>query len=48
MGSIGEAVARRATGFNMNVLYHNRSKKPEAEKKIGAAYVSFDDTSGTI
>src|SRR5699024_4360837 len=27
MGRIGEAVAKRARGFNMNVLYHNRSRK---------------------
>ena len=27
MGRIGEAVARRAKGFNMNVLYHNRTRK---------------------
>ncbi|SFJ40552.1 glyoxylate reductase [Halobacillus dabanensis] len=42
MGRIGEAVARRAKGFNMNVLYHNRSRKPEAEEEIGAEFVSFD------
>jgi glyoxylate reductase len=35
-GSIGQAVARRAKGFNMNVLYYNRSRKPEAEAKLGA------------
>jgi glyoxylate reductase len=43
MGSIGEAVARRAKGFNMEVLYHNRSRKSEAEETLGARYVSFDD-----
>lgn len=42
MGRIGEAVARRAKGFNMNVLYHNRTRKPEAEKEIGADFVAFD------
>ena len=26
MGRIGQAIARRATGFSMRVLYHNRSK----------------------
>ena len=30
MGRIGEAVARRAKGFDMKVLYHNRSRKIEA------------------
>ncbi|OXS61362.1 glyoxylate reductase [Bacillus sp. V-88] len=43
MGSIGEAVARRAKGFNMEVLYHNRSRKSEAEETLGVRYVSFDD-----
>ncbi len=43
MGKIGEAVARRAKGFGMEILYHNRSRKPEAEKEIGAVYSSFED-----
>jgi len=43
MGRIGEAVARRAKGFGMKILYHNRSRKPEAEKELGALYTSFDD-----
>lgn len=43
MGRIGEAVARRARGFGMNVLYHNRSRKEQAEKELQAQYVSFDE-----
>ncbi len=27
----------------MNILYHNRSRKPEAEKKYNAEYRSLDD-----
>lgn len=42
MGRIGQAVARRAKGFNMNVLYHNRSRDLEAEQRLGATYSSFD------
>ncbi len=38
MGNIGEAVARRATGFGMPVLYHNRRRRPEAEAEAGATY----------
>lgn len=39
MGRIGEAIAKRAKfGFDMNVLYHNRSRKLEAEKKLGVKY----------
>ncbi|MER5865813.1 D-glycerate dehydrogenase [Kitasatospora sp. NPDC002040] len=32
MGRIGQAVARRATGFDMPVSYHNRSRLPAAEE----------------
>ena len=43
MGRIGEAIARRAKfGFNMNVLYHNRNRKPEAEEKYGAMYCDLE------
>lgn len=43
MGRIGEAVARRAKGFNMNIFYHNRTRKEQAEKELGATYVSLED-----
>ncbi|MGO0062647.1 2-hydroxyacid dehydrogenase [Brevibacillus fluminis] len=43
MGRIGEAVARRAKGFEMNILYHNRSRRPEAEQALGAQYSEMDD-----
>ncbi|MCM3567588.1 D-glycerate dehydrogenase [Neobacillus mesonae] len=43
MGKIGEAVAKRAAGFDMNILYHNRSRKPETEQQLGAKYVSFEE-----
>lgn len=43
MGKIGEAVARRAKGFQMNILYHNRNRKKEAEIELGAVYCSFDE-----
>ncbi|MBW8351951.1 D-glycerate dehydrogenase [Bacillus sp. IITD106] len=43
MGRIGEAVARRAKfGFNMDVLYYNRNRKPEAEEKYEAEYCDLD------
>jgi glyoxylate reductase len=42
-GRIGCAVARRATGFNMQVLYHNRSPRQELERSIGARRVALDD-----
>jgi glyoxylate reductase len=43
MGNIGRALAKRATGFEMEILYHNRSRWLEAEKELGAAYCSFDE-----
>jgi glyoxylate reductase len=42
MGRIGEAVARRAKGFDMNVLYHNRTRKMDAEKEFGFTYAELD------
>lgn len=42
MGRIGEAVARRAKGFNMDVLYHNRNRKPDAEAEHGFEYRELD------
>ena len=42
MGRIGEAVARRAKGFDMNVLYHNRTRKIDAEENYGFTYVDLD------
>lgn len=44
MGRIGEAIANRAHfGFHMNVLYHNRSRKLEAEDKYKAIYKELDE-----
>ncbi|AVO38448.1 2-hydroxyacid dehydrogenase [Pukyongiella litopenaei] len=37
-GAIAQAVARRARGFDMEVLYWNRTRRPEAEATTGAAY----------
>lgn len=40
MGRIGQAVARRAAGFSMRVLYHNRSRLPaERERELHAEWV---------
>jgi glyoxylate/hydroxypyruvate/2-ketogluconate reductase len=41
MGRIGQALARRARGFNMRVIYHNRSRvAPTIEAELNAEYVS--------
>lgn len=39
MGRIGQAVARRAAAFGMQVHYHNRRRlRPEIEEALGATY----------
>jgi glyoxylate/hydroxypyruvate/2-ketogluconate reductase len=44
MGGIGSAVAKRAHfGFDMKILYHNRSRNEEAEQKFGAIYCSLEE-----
>ena len=43
MGRIGSAVAKRATGFDMEILYHNRSRNEQVEKELGALYVNFEE-----
>ena len=34
MGRIGQAIARRAIGFGMPVIYHNRSPLPESDERV--------------
>jgi glyoxylate reductase len=42
-GRIGQAVARRALGFGMRILYSGPHRMPEAdEAKLGMTYVSLD------
>ncbi len=44
MGRIGKAVAKRALGFDMKLLYHNRKRlSPREEKSLNARYVSLDE-----
>ncbi len=39
LGRIGLAVAKRARAFDMKLLYHSRSRKPDAEKMFGLNYL---------
>ena len=40
-GRIGQAIAKRAGGFDMNILYHTRTRvAPEVEARYKASYVS--------
>jgi glyoxylate reductase len=43
LGRIGTAVARRARGFAMHVLYYSRTRKPELERELGLQYAALDD-----
>jgi glyoxylate reductase len=44
MGRIGSAVARRAVGFNMRILYYDMNRLPEDEEKtLNLEYADFDE-----
>jgi len=43
IGRIGQAVARRAAGFDMRVIYHDPTRLPEAEeRRLGVTYAERD------
>lgn len=39
LGGIGQRVARRAAGFEMRVIYHSRTRKPDVESELGVEWV---------
>src|SRR6476646_4865506 len=44
MGRIGQAIARRAAGFEMCVIYHNRKRMAEeVERSLNASWKSLDE-----
>jgi glyoxylate reductase len=43
MGRIGCAVAERAAGFGMEIIYYDNTRKPELEKEFGYLYRPFHD-----
>lgn len=43
LGRIGAQVAKRAKGFDMRVLYHNRRRRPEVEASLGVEYATFNE-----
>lgn len=43
LGRIGLAVAKRARGFGMRVLYHDTLRRPDAETTLGVEYRELDD-----
>lgn len=47
LGRIGRQVARRAAGFDMKVLYHNRHRREDLERELGVTYAGFDELLAT-
>ena len=44
MGRIGQVIARRAAGFDMRVIYHNRTRLDAAiEQRLNATWVTRDE-----
>lgn len=43
MGRIGQALVKRAKGFDMNIIYYNRSRKPAMEKELGIQYMELKE-----
>ena len=43
LGQIGAEVARRARGFDMTVVYHNRQRRTDVEPLLEARYVSLSE-----
>jgi glyoxylate reductase len=42
-GRIGQAIGQRALGFNLRVIYNNRSRKAGFERECHARFVEFDE-----
>src|SRR5215213_9932637 len=42
-GRIGQAVARRARGFDMDLVYHDQYRNEEAERELGARYLDLEE-----
>ena len=43
LGRIGQALARRAGGFDMKILYYDAVRQPEAEAELGVEYRTLED-----
>jgi glyoxylate reductase len=42
-GRIGQALARRTRGFDMDLVYHDQYRNEEAEHELGARYLDLDE-----
>ena len=47
LGRIGQALARRAKGFDMDLAYHDRYRNEDAERELGARYLSLEELLST-
>jgi glyoxylate reductase len=43
LGRIGRLIARRALGFDMTVVYHNRRRRLDVEKALGVSYAALEE-----
>jgi len=43
LGRIGQAVARRSSGFQMEILYYDQYRNESVEEELGARYLELDD-----
>lgn len=41
LGRIGAEIAKRALGFDMKVIYYNRTRRPDRESKLGIEYADL-------
>ena len=46
LGQIGREIAKRARGFDMDIVYHSRTRYPEVEAQYGLRYAAFPDLLG--
>ncbi len=42
LGRIGQAVVKRAQGFQMRIVYHDIQRRPDLEEKMGVEFASLD------
>ena len=42
-GRIGQALARRTRGFDMDIVYHDQYRNEGAERELGARYLELDE-----
>lgn len=43
LGQIGREIAKRARGFDMDIVYHSRTRYPDVEAEYGLRYAEFPD-----